>query len=170
MNALLRDLYHDISNPAGLGSIRQLYLESKKRNKKITWRDIKQFLQQSRTYTLNNPTRKRFPRRKILVPKHRVIMTCDLGDLSVLQRHNRGVKYFLFCLDVFSRYLQVTPLTIKSATSTLTGLLRILESEKSKGILRFFTDIGFTIGKCRIIYLRKTCGCTPFTLGRLKRA
>ena len=143
MNATtLKDIYHDVSNPAGLGGIRQLYREGRKRNKKITLRDVKDFLQQSRTYTLHKPTRKRFPRRKILAPKPRVIMTCDLGDFSALQKHNKGVKYILFCLDVFSRYLQVAPLTSKSAQSTLNALQTILESEKSKGITRLFTDLG----------------------------
>ena len=74
MNAL-RDLYHDISNPAGLGSIRQLYREAKKRNKKITWCDVKQFLQQIRTSTLHKLTRKKFAHGKIFAPKPRVIMT-----------------------------------------------------------------------------------------------
>lgn len=142
MNKILKDIYHDPSNPAGLGSVQQLYKEAKKRDGNITLRHVKDFLQQSRTYTLHKPTRKRFPRRKIIAPKPRVIMTCDLGDFSNLQRHNRGVKYILFCLDVFSRYLQVTSLTSKSSQSTLKALRNILESEKSKGTSRLFTDLG----------------------------
>lgn len=140
--AILKDIYHDVNNPAGLGGVRQLYKEARKRKKNITLRDVKDFLQQSRTYTLHKPTRKRFPRRKILAPKPRVIMTCDLGDFSALQKFNRGFKYILFCLDVFSRYLQVAPLTSKSGQSTLSALQSILETEESKGTSRLFTDLG----------------------------
>lgn len=147
---ILKDIYHDASNPAGLGGVRQLYREARKRNKNITLRDVKEFLQQSRTYTLHKSTRKRFPRRKILAPKPRVIMTCDLGDFSALQKHNKGVKYILFCLDVFSRYLQVAPLTSKSGQNTVSALRSILESEESKGVSRLFTDLGTEFYNSRV--------------------
>lgn len=142
MNTLLDNIYRDISNPAGLGSVQKLYNEGRKRNKNLTLKDVKSFLEGNRTYTLHKTTRKKFPRRKILAPKPRVIVSCDLGDFSALQKHNRGVKYVMFCLDVFSRFLKVFPLTSKSAKSSLSALRTILESDKFKGVSRVFTDLG----------------------------
>ena len=142
MNTLLDTIYRDISNPAGLGSVQKLYNEGRKRNKNLTLKDVKSFLEGNRTYTLHKTTRKKFPRRKILAPKPRVIVSCDLGDFSALQKHNRGVKYVMFCLDVFSRFLQVFPLTSKSAKSSLSALRTILESDEFKGVSRVFTDLG----------------------------
>lgn len=138
----LQRIYHDITSPAGLGGINQLYREGKKVIKNLTLRDVQDFLRQSRTYTLHKQTRKRYERRKIIAPKPRVIMSCDLADFSSLHRHNKGVKYILFCLDVFSRYLQIAPLKSKTAKSSLVALQTILESEKSKGTSRLFTDLG----------------------------
>lgn len=149
-SAILKDIYHDISSPAGLGSMLRLYKEGKKKNKDITRLDVQKFLQQSRTYTLHKPTRRRFPRRKILAPKPRVIMTCDLADFTSLHKHNKGVKYILFCLDVFSRYLQVAPLKSKSALSSLSALQAILDSEESKGTSRLFTDLGSEFYNSRV--------------------
>lgn len=142
MNEVLNEIYQDLSNPAGLGGVQSLYREGKKRIKHLTLRDVKTFLQGNRTYTLHKSTRKRFPRRKIIAAKPRVIITCDLGDFAALQKHNGGVKYILFCVDVFSRYLQVATLKNKSAQSTLIALKTILESEKSAGVSRMFTDEG----------------------------
>lgn len=142
MNTTLSELYGDVTNPAGLGSIAALYKEGKKKIKNLTRHDVERFLESSRTYTLHKLTRKHFPRRKILAAKPRVILTCDLGDFSALQKHNNGVKYILFCLDVFSRYLQVATLTSKSRQSSLIALKSILDTEKFKGVSRLFTDLG----------------------------
>ena len=142
MNVILERIYGDLSLPAGLGSIRALYREGRKRIKNLTLRDVKAFLQGNRTYTLHKPILKRFPRRKILAPKPRVILICDLGDFSALQKHNRGVKYIMFCLDVFSRYLQVASLTSKSSLNSLKALKTMIESEQFKGVSRLFTDLG----------------------------
>ena len=79
-------------------------------------------------------------------------MTCDLVNLSVLQLHNREMKYILFCLHVFSKFLQVAPLTSKSAISNLRALQRILESEKSNGISHLFTDLGIEFYNHRVQY------------------
>lgn len=142
MNDILNKIYRDLSNPGGLGSIHTIYQAGRKRIKNLSRDDVKAFLQGKRTYTLHKPTLKRFPRRKILAPKPRVIVTCDLGDFSTLQKYNKGVKYIMFCLDVFSRYLQVATLTSKSSHSSLKALKSIIESTQFKGVSRIFTDLG----------------------------
>ncbi len=142
MNAVLDELYRDMTNPAALGGVQALYREGKKRDKNLTLRDVRAFLQGNRTYTLHKPTLKRFPRRKILAPKPSVILTCDLADFTKLHRHNGGVRYIMFCLDVFSRYLKVATLTSKSGHSSLQALKKILESGSFTGVSRLFTDQG----------------------------
>ena len=107
-----------VTTPAELGSVQKLYSEGRKRNKNLTLDDVQSFLKGDRTHTLRNTTRKKFHRRNILAPKPWVVVSCDLGDFSALQKHKRGVKYIMFCLDVFSRYLQVVPLTSKSTERT----------------------------------------------------
>lgn len=142
MKGVLDKLYRDITNPAGLGSAIALYREGKKKIKNLTLREVRKFLEGNRTYTLHKPTLKRFPRQKILAPKPRVILTCDLADFSLLRRDNKGVRYILFCLDVFSRYLQAVTLTDKTSRSSLQALKTVLESEHFTGVSRLFTDQG----------------------------
>ena len=142
MNAMLGRIYKDYSSPGGLGSINSLYKEAKKQDENVTRDQVKLFLEGMRTYTLHKPTRKRFPRRKIIAPKPKVILSCDLGDFSHLQRYNKGVKYIMVCIDVFSRYLQVHTLKNKSSISSLHALRSIFDTEHSKGYSRLFTDHG----------------------------
>lgn len=142
MNDTLSELYGDVTSPAGLGSIDSLYKEGRKKIKNLTRRDVETFLQGNRTYTLHKPTRRRFTRASILAPKNRVIVSCDTGNFAALQKHNQGVKYIMFCLDVFSRYLQVATLKNMTRQSSLRALKSILENEKFKGVSRLFTDLG----------------------------
>ncbi len=100
MNSLLASIYKDYTKPGGLGSINSLYREARKFNKNIKISHVKKFLQGSRTYTLHKQTQKKFPRRKIIAPKQKVILSCDLGDFSYLQKHNKGFRYILVCIDV----------------------------------------------------------------------
>ncbi len=125
MNAVLDELYRDMMNPAALGGVKALYREGKKRDNNLTLRDVSVFLQGVHTYMLNKPTLKRSPRRKILARKPSVILTCDLADFTKLHRHNGGIRYIMFCLDVFRRYFKVTTLTSKSGRSSLEALKKV---------------------------------------------
>ena len=142
MNIILNRIYKDYSSPGGLGGINKLYKEAKKINENVTKKQVKLFLDGVRSYTLHKPTRRRFPRKNIIAPKPRVILSCDLGDFSHLQRYNKGVKYIMVCIDVFSRYLQVHTLKNKSSINSLHALKSILDTEHSKGYSRLFTDQG----------------------------
>ena len=142
MNTLLTNIYEDHSNPSGLAGINKLYKEVRKLYPEIKRSDVISFLNKQRTYTLHKETKKKFPRRKILAPKPRVILSCDLADLSELQKYNKGVRYVLFCIDVFSRYLQIALLKNKTGSSSKNALQLILEKDQSKGYSRLFTDLG----------------------------
>ena len=56
------------------------------------------------TYTLHKPTRRRFPRRQVVVHGTDHQWQDDLVDLGKLASYNKGFKYLLTCIDVLSRY------------------------------------------------------------------
>ena len=58
-------------------------------------------------------TNKKFLCRKILAPRPGVIASCDLADMSLLSRYNKGYKYILLFIDVFLRFAQAIPLKRK---------------------------------------------------------
>ena len=62
--------------------------------------------------------------------------------MSKLSRYNSGYKYLLVCVDVFSRYMAITPLKNKSATSATEGFKKILAGPAFKGVKYIFSDRG----------------------------
>ncbi len=86
MENLLRSIYYNPASPAGLGGIDKLYKKAKEINPIVRRKDVKAFLKGSRVYTLHKLQRKKFPRRKVVSAGPRIILSCDLADLGVLQK------------------------------------------------------------------------------------
>jgi hypothetical protein len=75
----------------------------------------RELLQSQDTYTLHKPTKRRFPRRRVVVYGIDHQWQADLVDLAKLSSYNKGFKYLLTCIDVLSQYPWVVPLTLKDA-------------------------------------------------------
>ena len=140
---VLKREFNNISSPAGFtGNVQKLFRQSKIIDTSITLADTKEFLRGERSYTLHRGNLVRFPRRKILAPKPSVIIACDLGDFCNLRQYNKGVKYLLVCVDVFSRLMAVEALLKKDSKHMLKALSNILEKPEFRGVRRIFTDRG----------------------------
>ena len=139
---ILLRLYETSNLPHSFGSIAGLLKNAKKEDPSITKREVQEFLQRQRSYTLHKLTRKKFQRRKILSPKPRVIASCDLADLSQLSRYNKGYKYIIVFIDVFSRFAQALPLKQKDGKSVTIALKSILNSGYFNGLSRLNSDEG----------------------------
>lgn len=141
---ILTSIYNDISSSGGFtGSIQKLYKAARLKDPNISVADVKEFLHGERSYTLHRGNLVRFPRRKILAPKPRTIIACDLGDFCSLQKYNNGVKYILICVDVYSRLMQTQTLKTKNSSEVLVALKKILEeTPQFLGVRRIFTDRG----------------------------
>jgi len=77
-------------------------------------------------YTLHKQTRKKFPRRKIFVLGIDHLWQLDLADMSSTSRYNDGTNFLLYCIDVFSRYAFVKPLSNKGATTVCDAFGKIV--------------------------------------------
>ena len=86
--------YHDVSKPGSFSGIHSFAKVSKNPEKWLKTQD---------TYTLHFPVRKRFQRRKTIVPGAKFQMQADLIDFSVLKQFNDGYKYIVAIIDVFSK-------------------------------------------------------------------
>ena len=62
---------------------------------------------------LQKPKRKNFPRRKIIVNHIDEIFAADLVEMQKFTKMNKGYRYLLTCIDIFSKYSWVIPLKIK---------------------------------------------------------
>ena len=50
----------------------------------------------------------------------------DLADMQSLSKHNKGIKYLLCAIDLFSKYAWVIPLKDKRGTSIVNGFQKII--------------------------------------------
>ena len=79
--------------------------------------DVKAWLRKQPTYTLHKPKRQRFkPLYPYRVSGSHVQFQADLVDYSKYSAWNRGYKYILMVMDIFSRKAWAFPLKTKSGT------------------------------------------------------
>ena len=82
---------------------------------------------------LHKPVRRKFKRRRVLVNGIDKIWAADLADTKPSSKFNRGIKYLLAVIDVFSKYGWFIPLkdkTGKSVASTLKTIFKERKPEK----------------------------------------
>ena len=59
-------------------------------------------------------------------------MGVDLADMQSLSKYNRGIKYLLCVIDLFSKYAWVIPIKDKKGTSIVNALKKILSDSHRK--------------------------------------
>ena len=79
---------------------------------------------------LHKPIRRKFKRRRVLVGGIDRIWAADLVDMQAFAKFNRGVKYLLAVIDVFSKYGWLIPLKDKTGKSVASALKTIFEGRK----------------------------------------
>ncbi|KAL7079147.1 hypothetical protein ACQ4LE_001752 [Meloidogyne hapla] len=87
---ILDKLYNDPANPAGFAGVNQLWIEARKEDKKIRKKDVKEYLEGHRTYTIHRPRRVRFKRSRTMPAGYMTDVQCDLADFQKLSRQNNG--------------------------------------------------------------------------------
>ena len=56
----------------------------------------------------------------------------DLADMQSLSKYNKGIKYFLCAIDLFSNYAWVVPIKDKKRTSTVNAFKNNLKKKDAK--------------------------------------
>ena len=121
-------VYTNITNPVSFTSVANL---RENVDSRISDKDIKNYLQSNLTYTLHKPARK-----KMIHPKVRAlgidnVWMMDLAEFGNIQKYNDGVRYLLFVIDVFSKYL----------------FIRTLKSKRGEEVSEQFADIIIKSGR-----------------------
>ena len=73
---------------------------------------------------------KNFKRRKVYSSFKDNIWGVDLADMTLISKFNKGIKYLLCVIDLFSRYAWVVGLKNKKGESIVEGFQSILKEEK----------------------------------------
>ena len=56
----------------------------------------------------------------------------DLADMQLISKHNKGLKYLLSVIDLFSKYSWIVPLKGKKGATITNAFQNILDSSKRK--------------------------------------
>ena len=79
---------------------------------------------------LHKPLRRKFKKRRVLVNGIDRIWAADLVDMQAFSKFNRGVKYLLAVIDIFSKYGWLIPLKDKTGKSVASALKIIFKERK----------------------------------------
>ena len=66
---------------------------------------------------LHKPIIKKFEKRKVQAAFKDNIWGADLADMQLLSRYNKGIRFLLCVIDIFSKYAWVVPLKDKEGVS-----------------------------------------------------
>lgn len=114
MAKILTELYakSPVDNATHLtANAKQLHTVAKKRDKTISLRNVKSFLQNQDVYTLNRSVTRNFKRNHYYVNYINDLWQIDLADVSQYAKQNDNYKYLV--IDVLTKYAFVKPLQIK---------------------------------------------------------
>lgn len=121
----LNAVFFNPSDPASFGSAFQLSRATGQPIKKVkTW------LMKQNAYTLHAPVTRKFHRRKVIVGGIDHQWQCDLIDVASLK--DKGVKFILTVIDVFSRYAWARAVPDKTNKSMIKAFSDILAKSGRK--------------------------------------
>lgn len=115
-------VYYDAANVGGFGGVERLNKSTKVKSKK----DTQEWLRTQATYSLHRPMRRRFPTRKYLTSGPNELWQMDLMEMIPYARINKGYRYILTCIDVFSRYARAEPVKSKSGEDVSKAIAKML--------------------------------------------
>ena len=131
----LQQLYEDPTVPGSLGGVKRFA-----RQQRVPLAKARKALQASLAYTLHRPRRRRFPTLPVVVYGIDEQWAADLVEVQQLSRYNKGVRYLLTVVDVFSKYTWVRPLTRKTGAEVERAFESIFKEGRKP--LRLQTDDG----------------------------
>ena len=107
---------------------------------KISCKQVQDWLSQQDVYTLHKPARRHYKTSRIIVFGIDEQFQADMVDVQNSSRYNKGYKYLLTCLDIFSKYAWVVPLKTKQGQELVKAFQSILASARKPSKLQ--TDQG----------------------------
>lgn len=140
MEKYLRKIYYDVKGPASYGGVNALYRVVKRDGKKISRDQLSEWLSSQDTYTLHKPVKNIFRTNRVYVHGIDDQWQLDLCDVSKLEKYNKGVRFLLTCIDIFSKFGWVIPLKNKTGRTVTEGFKSVLKSGRTP--LKIQTDDG----------------------------
>ena len=109
----------------GLASMVYKFFDKKSKESGITNESNYQLVNE-----LHKPIIKKSKKRKVYSSFKDNIWGFDLADRQSLSKFNKGIKYLLCAIDLFSKYAWVIPLKDKKGTSIVNAFQKIISKER----------------------------------------
>ena len=132
----LNEIYFNAQHPASFGGIKRV-----KNASQLPAQTVQKFLSQQWTYQFHKPIRYKFPRRRYMVRGVNEQWQADLVEMQHYSKQNRGYRYILCVIDIFSRYAYTRPLKDKTGPEVANALKDIFDTNQIKP-KRLQTDQG----------------------------
>ena len=81
---------------------------------------------------LHKPIIRKFKKRKVYSAFQDNIWGVDLADMQLLRKYNKGIRFLLCVIDIFSKYASVDPLKHKKGVSIVKAFQSILKQSNRK--------------------------------------
>lgn len=126
MDQVLRSIYYDVGHHAGLTSIQKLYAAACTKLPGLKKEQVEEWLRGEAVHTLHKQARRNFPRNPIIA--HAIGEWCqsDLVDMQAYAKSNKGYRYLLTFIDVFSKKATAVPVKSKSMHDVSKALESVL--------------------------------------------
>ena len=112
---------------SGLASMVFTYFDKKSKGSGITNEFNYQLANE-----LRKPIIKKIKKRKVYSSFKDNVWGVDLADMQLLSKHNKGFKYYLCAIDLFSNYAWVIPIKDKKGTSIVNAFKKIISEGQRK--------------------------------------
>ena len=134
-NQFLLKQYHDLNNPASYGGVSRFA-----KNQGISLKRAKTILENDLGYTLHKPRRRKFTVLPVKVFTMDEQWSADLIEVINISKQNKGFKYLLTVVDVFSKYAWVEPIKNKTGQAETEAFEKILK--RGRKPIQLQTDDG----------------------------
>ena len=81
---------------------------------------------------LHKPIIRKFKRRKVYSSFKDNIWGVDLADMLLITKYNKGIRYLLCVIDIFSKYAWYVPQRNKTGVTIVNAFQKVLDSSKRK--------------------------------------
>ena len=140
----LTKVFSSTANPGSFGGVdsvwRAVNTDGNKRH--ISKSRVAKWLSNKRSYTLHKQPRRKFSRRKVIVSGMNSQWQADLIDMSKHAKENKGYKFLLTVIDIFSKVAYAKALKRKDAESVTNAFESILLDSKQVVPYTLQTDKG----------------------------
>ena len=110
-------------------------------DKKSKGSGIKSIPNQQLSNELYKPIIRKLEKRKVYSFFKDNIWGVDLADMQLISKYNKGIRYLLYAIDLFSKYTFVVPLKDKKGITIANAFQSNLDNSKRK-LNKIWTDEG----------------------------